>query len=225
MEARRTTKVKICGLRRLEDAALAVQLGAWSLGLNFYRHSRRYCRRVEATQISRELSGQVLLCGVFVNAKIDRIVRIVDEFGLDMVQLHGDEGPAFASEVARRTGCKVIKAARVRTRLDARQAQSAKTDYYLLDAYSEGERGGTGRTFNWELTDVIKPKSRLILSGGIKPVNVEKAIAVARPFAVDVASGVESSPGVKDHQLMEDLFAAVAKADISEYGVVQQSEQ
>jgi len=209
-----TTKVKICGIRRLKDAELAVELGAWSIGLNFYRHSRRYCRREEALDISNQCHGSVALCGVFVNAKLDRISRIADEFSLDLIQLHGDEGPAFTAEVGRRTGCRVIKAARVQTRVDVRQARSAKSDFYLLDAYSPKERGGTGETFNWALSDAIYPKQRLIISGGIKPSNVKQAIDMTRPFAVDVASGVEESPGVKSSELMSELFTAVAEADL-----------
>jgi phosphoribosylanthranilate isomerase len=119
-----------------------------------------------------------------------------------MLQLHGDEGPEFCSAVARRTGCKVIKAVRVRSAADVRGADTFRTDYHLFDAHRPGTPGGTGESFDWELVGGRRSEVPAILAGGLGPDNVADAIAVARPDAVDVASGIEASPGIKDHALM-----------------------
>jgi phosphoribosylanthranilate isomerase len=123
-----------------------------------------------------------------------------------MLQLHGDEGPAFCAEAARRTGCKVIKALRVRSAADVRAADTYRTDYHLLDAYRPGRPGGTGESFDWELAAGHRGAIPLILAGGLRPDNVAEAIAAARPFAVDVASGVEYEPGRKDPERLEEFF-------------------
>ena len=119
-----------------------------------------------------------------------------------MVQLHGDEGPSFCTEAARRTGCKVIKALRVRSAADIQAAEAFRTDFHLFDAHRPGTPGGTGESFDWELLAGRRSDVPMILAGGLRPDNVAEAIAVARPYAVDVASGIESSPGIKDHELM-----------------------
>jgi phosphoribosylanthranilate isomerase len=126
-----------------------------------------------------------------------------------MIQLHGDEGPAFASEVARRTGAKVIKAARVRSGADIRALSTFHTDFHLLDSYAPGRPGGTGATFAWELAALHRGPIPVILSGGLNPDNVAEAVTAVRPYAVDVASGVESSPGRKDPDKLEAFAAAV----------------
>ena len=135
------------------------------------------------------------VCGVFVNATLDHVAGMVDGIGLTMVQLHGDEGPAFCSEVARRTGAKVVKAAPVRGLADIRALETFHTDYHLLDAHRSGMRGGTGETFDWELVRTRRSKIPLVLSGGLSPENVAEAIAAVRPFAVDTASGTEAARG------------------------------
>jgi phosphoribosylanthranilate isomerase len=126
-----------------------------------------------------------------------------------MLQLHGDEGPAFCAEAARRTGCKVIKAARVRSGADIQALAPFHTDYHLLDSYVPGVPGGTGETFSWEIARAHRGAVPMILSGGLTPDNVAEAIATVRPFAVDVASGVESRPGRKDPDKLEAFAAAV----------------
>ena len=131
-----------------------------------------------------------------------------------MVQLHGDEGPAFCAEAARRTGCKVIKAMRVRSGADIQALSSFHTDYHLLDSYAPGRPGGTGETFAWELARAHRGTPPLILSGGLNPDNVGDAIAAVRPFAVDVASGVETRPGHKDPDKLL-AFAAAVRAAVS----------
>ena len=146
---------------------------------------------------------------MFVNPTLDEVAAAAEDESLTMVQLHGDEGPAFCREVARRTGCKVIKAIRVRTTADVRAAEAFRTDFHLLDAHRPGAHGGTGESFDWELLAGRRSEVPLILAGGLTPDNVDEAIAVTHPFAVDVASGVESEPGIKDHGLMA-AFAARA---------------
>ena len=124
-----------------------------------------------------------------------------------MVQLHGDEGPSFCREVARRTGCKVIKAMPVRTSADLQAAAAFRTDFHLLDARIPRARGGTGESFDWELARTHLARIPLILAGGLNPGNVAEAIEIVRPYAVDVASGIESGPGIKDHALMAEFAA------------------
>jgi phosphoribosylanthranilate isomerase len=205
-------RFKICGLTRLDDARLAVEAGAWAIGLILWEGSERRCELPEAERISRALRRRAEVCGVFVNAPLDEVAAVADAVGLTMVQLHGDEGPAFCAEVARRTGAKVVKAARVRTGADVRDLSRFHTDYHLLDTFRPDRRGGTGEAFDWELAAARRSPVPLILSGGLTPENVAAAIAAARPFAVDVASGTEASPGRKDPEKLLAFAAAVRAA-------------
>jgi phosphoribosylanthranilate isomerase len=191
------TKIKFCGLTNLADAQLAVQTGAWAIGLIFWPHSPRRCELEDAAEIAATLRRRVEITGVFVNATLEHIAQTADAVGLSMLQLHGDEGPAFCAEAARRTGAKVIKAARVRTGADIQALTAFHTDFHLLDSYVAGHPGGTGETFSWEIARVHRGRTPMILSGGLNPANVADAIATVRPFAVDVASGVDASPGRK----------------------------
>jgi phosphoribosylanthranilate isomerase len=188
-------KIKFCGLTTREDAERAAEAGAWAIGMIFWPGSPRRCDQAAATEIASALKRRVELVGVFVNAGLDQIAWSADTLGLTMLQFHGDEGPAFCSEAARRTGCKVIKAMRVRTRADIQALAPFHTDYHLLDSYVPGLPGGTGETFAWELAAAHRGPVPMILSGGLNPGNVGEAIATVRPFAVDVASGVECAPG------------------------------
>jgi phosphoribosylanthranilate isomerase len=147
---------------------------------------------------------------VFVNPTLEVVAATADAVGLTMLQLHGDEGPVFCGEAARRTGCKVIKAARVRGRSDIQALGPFHTDYHLLDSHVPGLPGGTGDTFEWEHARAHSAKVPMILSGGLTPANVAEAIAIVRPFAVDVASGVEARPGIKDHDQLRAFADAVA---------------
>ena len=207
------THVKICGITGPEDALRAVSLGAWALGMIFWPGSPRRCSVEEAELIGAELHRKAELTGVFVNATLDELAETADRCRLGMLQLHGDEGPAYCREVARRTGCKVMKAARVH---DAAQVQALRryaTDFHLLDAYSPRAPGGTGESFDWELATLHPRTPPVVLSGGLTPDNVGQAIAQARPFAVDTASGTESEPGRKDPAKLEAFFRAVEAAD------------
>jgi len=205
------TRVKICGVTRIEDAQLASGLGAWAIGLVFYPESPRRCELEAAGEIGSSLRRKVEVVGVFANAPLDEVVGVAEASHLTALQLHGDEGPSYCGEARRRTGLKVIKAAPVRDAASVRQLGAYKTDYHLLDAHVPGLPGGTGERFDWELAAEHHSDIPLILSGGLRPENVSEAIAAARPFAVDVASGVESSPGRKDPDRLERFFKAVAE--------------
>jgi phosphoribosylanthranilate isomerase len=210
-------RVKICGVTNLDDAQLAVELGAWSVGMIFHDASPRRCSVEQATLIAAALRRRVELCGVYVNAALERIEQDCDQLGLALVQLHGDEGPAFCTEVSRRTGARVIKAAQVADGGDVRAIERFHTDFHLLDARPDraehaGLRGGTGETFDWTLLAGRRSKVPLILSGGLHAGNVAQAIAATHPYAVDTASGTESAPGHKDPERMRALFEAVADA-------------
>jgi phosphoribosylanthranilate isomerase len=208
-------RVKFCGITRLDDAREAARLGAWAIGLNHHRESPRYCEPDAAAEIGAALKRRLEVVGVFVNATLGDIATAAENAALTMIQLHGDEGPAFCQEAGRRTGCKVIKALRVRSAADVQAAEAYRTDFHLLDAYRPGTRGGTGESFDWEVLGERRSTVPLILAGGLRPGNVAAAIGAARPSAVDVASGVEAEPGVKEHALMASFFeqAQAASAD------------
>ncbi len=217
--------MKICGITRLQDAELAVELGAWAVGMVFYQPSPRRCSLVEAQSIAVTLRRKVELCGVFVNAHMEEIVGVSEQLGLTLIQLHGDEGPSFCGEAARRTGARVVKALQISGLADIQDAARYHTDFHLLDARSavpgrEGLRGGTGETFDWRLLAARRSKIPLILSGGLGPENVTEAIERVRPFAVDTASGTELAPGRKDPAKLREFFAAVERAAFAPPGAV-----
>lgn len=209
-------EIKFCGVARLEDAELAAELGAWAVGLILWPGSPRACPRPEAEAIGAALHRRAEVAGVFVNAQLDEVAAAADAIGLTLLQFHGDEGPAYCAEAARRTGAKVIKAARVRGRADVQALQAFQTDFHLLDAYVAGHPGGTGESFEWELASEHPRDRPLILSGGLTAETVADGIAAVRPFAVDVASGVERAPGVKDPAKMA-AFARAVRAVAAEH--------
>jgi phosphoribosylanthranilate isomerase len=213
--ATRAPRIKFCGITSVADAELAVANGAWAVGLILWPESKRACDPGEGIRVSNAVRRKVEVAGVFVNQSLDEIAALVDMLQLSMVQLHGEEGPAFATEVRRRTGAKVIKAQSIRLASDVLKVQAFHAiDYHLLDTYREGERGGTGETFDWRMLERRSTDVPLILSGGLNPENVAEGIAAADPFAVDVASGTEASPGVKDPIKMKAFADAVrATAD------------
>lgn len=207
------TRVKICGVTNHRDARQAADLGAWAIGLIFVPDSPRACDPATGEEIGQELKRRTLVTGVFVNSSLDQVAEIAERCSLGMLQLHGDEGPAFCREAARRTGCKVMKAARVRDAAAIRGLEPFRIDYHLLDAHSPGRRGGTGDTFQWELVTAHDRSVPVVLSGGLTAENVGDAIAETEPFAVDTASGTEAAPGRKDPRRVEAFFRAVAAAD------------
>ena len=199
-----SVRIKHCGITSLDDAELCVEAGAWALGMILWPPSPRACAPEEAGRITRALRRRAELAGVFVNERLGRVVELVDVLGLTMVQLHGDEGPAYCAEVARRTGAKVAKAVRVRDRGDVIGLERFHTDFHLLD-------GGGGEAFTWDLARARRRGGPpLVLAGGLTPANVGAAIDAVRPFAVDVASGTERAPGVKDPGKVRAFAAAVA---------------
>ena len=206
------TRIKHCGITNLDDAHRAAEAGAWALGMIFWDGSPRRCELDEAQVIGTALRRTLNLVGVFVNARLEEIDQVVQTAGLSHVQLHGDEGPAFCGEVARRTGAKVIKAVRVQSRATLQAAGAFHTDFLLLDAHVEGVPGGTGRTIDWQLVRQAKLGPEVILSGGLNADNVAGAIAATEPFAVDVASGTESAPGIKDPAKLVAFHDAVRVA-------------
>ena len=207
------TLVKACGIARVEDARLAVELGTWAIGLVLVPASPRACPPDVAEEVGATLRRRVEIAGVFANATLDEVALAAERFALSILQLHGDEGPAYCREAARRTGCRVMRAVRVRDAASVRALRPYQVDYHLLDAYSPRAAGGTGATFDWELARLHDRSTPLVLSGGLTPDNVGEAIAAVRPWTVDSASGTEASPGVKDPARLEALFRAVAAAD------------
>ncbi|MDQ3936280.1 MAG: phosphoribosylanthranilate isomerase [Actinomycetota bacterium] len=208
------TRVKVCGLCELDDARLAVELGAWAIGMVFHPESPRACDPGTAEAIGAELKRKAEIVGVFVNWPLDELEHMADRAHLTMLQLHGDEGPAYCREAARRTGCKVMKAIQAKDARAVRRLDSYReADLHMLDAYSERVRGGTGEPFEWTLAAHHRSRVPLVLSGGIDPDNAAAAIEAVQPFAVDSASGTEAEPGRKDPERLRALFRAVAEAD------------
>ena len=205
-------KVKICGLTRAEDADLAVSGGAWAIGMIFFDGSPRRVDIDTAAEIATANRRRCEVAGVFVNAPLDEVLATLGSVPLTMLQFHGDEGPSYCAEAARRSGLKVMKAVRVKNASTVRELSTYTTDLHMLDAYVPGAYGGTGERFDWELAAAHPGRPPLVLSGGLNPDNVAEALSVAHPFAVDVASGVEASPGVKDPDKLRRFFEAVEQA-------------
>ena len=207
------TRFKSCGITNLDDAERAADLGAWAVGLILWPGSPRACQPAAAEQIGAALHRRCEVAGVFVNATLDEVALAADRYGLSLLQFHGDEGPIYCREAARRTGCKVMKAVRVKDAASVRGIEAFGTDFHLLDAYVPGARGGTGETFAWDLLRHHRGSVPVVLSGGLTADNVGEAIASAHPFAVDSASGTESAPGRKDPAKLAAFVRAVALAD------------
>jgi len=202
------TRVKICGITTWDDARLCIDLGASALGFNFYPPSPRAISPADAWSIIRRLPPFVEVVGVFVNwppLVVDAMARAVR---LGSVQLHGDESPAEVAELVRKH--RVIKAVQVKRGFRvASLARFRAADAILLDGFARGLHGGTGNTLDWKLARAAGRFGKIILAGGLKPENIAEAIRAARPYAVDVASGVESRPGRKDPAKLRALFAVV----------------
>lgn len=196
------TKVKICGIRNLEDAQHAIACGADMIGFNFFPGSKRYVDEGYAESIVERLVKPVIKVGVFVNQSVEDIVYADGVAELDILQLHGDESPSFVDTLRNETESQIIKVFRVDPNFNVRVIDDYQVDGIMLDTYSRSEFGGTGETFDWILTGGVEAE-HLYLAGGLKPENVADAIRQVQPFAVDVASGVESSPGKKDPKKVE----------------------
>jgi phosphoribosylanthranilate isomerase len=208
-------RVKICGITNLDDAAEAVRLGAWAIGLIHFEESPRDVDGAEAVRIGAAFRRKCEVVGVFVNPELDEVAKAVEDAGLTMVQLNGEEGPSFCAEVARKTGVKVIKAVHVASGADIHAAEAFRTDFHLFDKRGKGLWGGTGESFDWGLLRERRSEVPAIVAGGLRPENVAEAIAVTHPHAVDVASGVEAEPGRKDHAAMTAFFEAAQAASVT----------
>lgn len=208
--ATKKVKVKICGITNAADARRACEAGADFLGFNFYPRSPRYIAPAKARAIVARLPTNVASVGIFVNEQEADLVHIAKTVGLKCVQLHGDETPAAVSRLRRALpAVKIIKAIRVRKRFRTLQSARFRASAILLDGFDARSRGGTGKTFDWSLVAGANGHTQIFLAGGLTPGNVADAIEAVRPYAIDVCSGVESSPGKKDFAKIKMLMEAV----------------
>lgn len=199
------TKIKICGITNLNDALLALDLGADALGFIFYRNSKRYISSEDASRIISKLPPFAKTVGVFVNQTVEELKFIKNEIGFDIFQLHGDEGPDYC----RALGNTVIKAMRVKDRINQDNVDSFPVNAVLFDAYSSAGFGGTGKSFDWGMLKDITSSKSVILSGGLTPENVAQAIDIVNPYGVDVSTGVEDYPGKKNAAKLKEFIKAV----------------
>lgn len=207
----RRVRVKICGITNWTDARRAIESGADFLGFNFYPPSPRYIEPAKARRIVRRLPKGVLAVGVFVNEPEVKVLETARRVGLDYLQLHGEESPAQVARLQR--ALPVIKALRVKKPFRSAQlSRYRRASALLLDGFDRRLRGGTGKTFDWKLARRANARARIILAGGLAPENVAEAIRIARPYAVDVSSGVESRPGKKDPARLRGFARAVQQA-------------
>lgn len=200
-------RTKICGMTRVEDAQFAAQLGVDAIGLIFFAGSKRCVTIAQAQTIVRAIAPFVTVVGLFVNAPAAEIEDVLAEVPLDVLQFHGDENAEFCRQFQR----PYIKAVRVQNRGDIETAAAVYTDAraLLFDAAVSGQYGGTGQSFDWQIlpSTLVRP---WVLSGGLKPENIVSAIRQSNALAIDVCSGVEQAPGVKDKQKMQDLMSAIS---------------
>ena len=198
-------KVKICGMTNLKDVKVAVDGGVDAVGFIFYKKSPRSVTMQAVRKIVLELPPFVDSVGVFVNETAEQINKIADHCKLDRVQLHGNESPTFCKKIRRR----VIKAIRVKDIQSLKKLSDYPVNSFLLDTFSEDQYGGTGKVFDWNLAYPAKKYGPIILAGGLTPNNVRQAIQRIQPYGVDVCSGVESQPGIKDHKKMQAFLKNV----------------
>ena len=204
------TRVKICGITNVADGLAAAEAGADMIGLMFYESSPRHITLARAAEISRALPPFLMRVGVFVNAPADFVLRAISECNLTMLQFHGDETSDFCTQF----GLMNMKAIRVRDAGSLVQLENYQTDAFLLDAHSKNGLGGTGKKFNWELAvEAQKFGKPIFLAGGLTPENVADAVRKVHPFGVDVSSGVESAPGIKDHAKVKAFITAAKSVE------------
>jgi phosphoribosylanthranilate isomerase len=203
-----SVKVKICGITNADDAQVAVAAGADLLGFVFYDQSPRHVTVAQAAVIARTVPPYVVRVGLFVNAPEELVAEAMSACGLQLLQFHGDETPAYCRQFPAMS----MKAFRVKDADTLRALPEYPTDAWLLDAFVPGQRGGTGHSFNWDLAiEAVKLGKPVFLAGGLTPENVAEAVRQVRPYGVDVSSGVESAPGRKDPAKVR-AFIAAAKA-------------
>jgi phosphoribosylanthranilate isomerase len=199
-------KVKVCGIKELEDARVAAEAGADAIGLVFAESPRRVSVE-RAREIAAALPEGVLKVGVFVDAEPEEVLRVAREVGLDYAQLHGDEPPEAVAEI-RGGGLGVIKALRVRNAEALTAVERYEADLLLLDAWSAKARGGTGARFDWELAKSLKGRDNILVSGGLDPENVQEAIGFFEPYGVDASSSLEDRPGKKNSERVRRFVGA-----------------
>lgn len=204
-------KVKICGITSAADALMCIRAGADALGFNFWRQSKRHVTPDAAKAIRSSLPPFVATVGLFVDADPEDVMRVMAHCDLDCAQLCGDESPYVVSKLH---GFQIVKSIRVRGEGDLRAIDRYRIDGFLLDAYVPGQLGGTGATFDWALARQASSRTNVILAGGLTPENVAEAIGAARPYAVDVASGVEEAPGRKSRKLVTEFIRAAKSVDL-----------
>ena len=203
-----STIVKICGITSPADGLAAVEAGADAIGLMFHERSPRHVTMPAAAEIARALPPFIVKVGVFVNAPEEFVLRAIGECGLNIAQFHGDETPDFCAQFPVMT----VKAFRIKDAGSLKALPEYATDAWLLDAFVPDKLGGTGEQFNWDFAiEAQKLGKPIFLAGGLTPENVAEAVRRVRPYAVDVSSGVESSPGKKDHAKVR-AFVKAAKA-------------
>lgn len=204
-----SVRIKICGITRLEDALAAVDAGADALGFMFVEASPRCVTREQAAQIIGKLPPFIARVGVFVNPSADKVRAVIAETGIDTLQFHGEETPAFCQQF----GLRAIKAFRVRDAESLKALPDYPSETWLLDSFVAGKHGGTGAVFNWDLAaQAVKQGGRVILAGGLTPDNATDAVRQVRPYALDVSSGVEFAPGRKDAAKVRAFIAAAKRA-------------
>ncbi len=204
-------RIKICGITNLTDARRAIASGADFLGFNFYPPSPRYVAPAKARRIVKKLPKGIAAVGVFVNEPEEKMLEIARTVGLKYLQLHGDESPAEVARLQR--AFPVIKAVRVKKPFHAAQlSRYRNANALLLDGFDRRRRGGTGNSFDWKIARRANSGARIFVAGGLAPENVADAIRVAKPYAVDVSSGVESRPGKKDPARLKAFARAVQSA-------------
>lgn len=205
-------RIKICGITNLEDALSSIEAGSDALGFVFYKKSPRYITPQKAVDIIRYLPKKVIKIGVFVNAEEKIIKHIAKLCGLDILQFHGEESPEFCKKFK---GYKIIKAFRIKDKIDFKNILRYHTFAYLFDTFVESKIGGTGRKFNWNLIrDIDSLKRPVFLSGGLTDKNVKGAIKYVHPDWVDVSSSVEIRPGKKNHKKVKQFIKVVKEASL-----------
>lgn len=205
------TRVKICGITRVEDVQAVVQAGCDAIGLVFFPPSPRHVSIEQAQQLVKHIPAYVQVVGLFVNASATEIQQVLDRVSLDILQLHGDESPEQCQQIGQHTGRRWYKAIQVKPDLDLpltiQQYHQAGASAMLLDAWHPELKGGTGHRFDWQHFPQLDIP--LILAGGLKPENIREAIQTTRAYAVDVSGGVEAAKGIKDQQLIERFMQGV----------------
>ena len=213
-------KVKVCGMTRVADAVLASELGATAVGLVFWKESPRCVSVSTARAVVEALPPEVTPVGVFVDPDIRTVEDTVKDVGLRAVQMHGNESAGFCVELSRRIGADVLKAVSLRGPASVDHAVGLPESLtVLLDAHDPVKKGGTGRQVDWSLAAAVARRRRVYLAGGLSPANLAEAVSAVRPHGVDVSSGLETAPGLKDAGLMREFFAAIVAAEQTHEGV------